>query len=60
MTPPTDESTFYEIRVQGHIDPDYVIPGHCTGRTANHAIERALPQAFIPGAVGTVYRFGAG
>jgi 7,8-dihydropterin-6-yl-methyl-4-(beta-D-ribofuranosyl)aminobenzene 5'-phosphate synthase len=35
------------------IDSEYIMPGHCTGFTAIHQIARALPDAFIPGSVGT-------
>ncbi len=35
------------------IKPRYVMPGHCTGWQATHQIARAMPEAFIPNAVGT-------
>jgi 7,8-dihydropterin-6-yl-methyl-4-(beta-D-ribofuranosyl)aminobenzene 5'-phosphate synthase len=35
------------------INPRYIMPGHCTGWSAIHQIARALPEAFIPGSVGT-------
>ncbi|GAC1434461.1 MAG: MBL fold metallo-hydrolase [Chloroflexota bacterium] len=35
------------------IAPRYVMPGHCTGWQAMHAIARALPDAFIANSVGT-------
>lgn len=35
------------------IQPRYVMPGHCTGWVATHAIARAMPRAFIPNSVGT-------
>jgi 7,8-dihydropterin-6-yl-methyl-4-(beta-D-ribofuranosyl)aminobenzene 5'-phosphate synthase len=35
------------------INPQYVVPGHCTGWLATHHIARALPEAYIPNSVGT-------
>ncbi len=37
--------------------PDYVIPTHCTGRTASMAFERAMPKAFILNMAGTTLTF---
>lgn len=34
-----------------------VVPGHCTGWKAVHQLARAMPEAFIQPAVGTVVRF---
>ncbi len=39
------------------INPDYVMPGHCTGWSAIHQIARAMPETFIPSAVGTTLVF---
>jgi len=39
------------------IDPNYVMPGHCTGWSAIHQIARAMPQAFVPASVGTTLTF---
>ena len=35
------------------IGPRYLLPAHCTGWSAMHQIARAMPDAFIPNAVGT-------
>ena len=32
-----------------------VVPAHCTGWRATHALAAALPDAFVPGSVGTRY-----
>lgn len=37
------------------IAPSYIVPAHCTGWKAAHAIASALPDAFIPSAVGTSF-----
>lgn len=39
------------------IQPEYVVPGHCTGWSATHQIARALPEAFVPSSVGTTLTF---
>ena len=33
--------------------PDVIVPSHCTGWTASHAIAEKLPEAFIQNSVGT-------
>jgi 7,8-dihydropterin-6-yl-methyl-4-(beta-D-ribofuranosyl)aminobenzene 5'-phosphate synthase len=35
--------------------PEVVVPGHCTGWRAIHALAAALPDAFIPGSAGSKY-----
>ena len=35
------------------IQPDIIIPGHCTGWKATHLISHEMPQAYIQGSVGT-------
>ncbi|MBI2171293.1 MAG: hypothetical protein HYU30_04630 [Chloroflexi bacterium] len=32
-----------------------IVPGHCTGWRAMHALSAALPEAFIQNSVGTRY-----
>jgi 7,8-dihydropterin-6-yl-methyl-4-(beta-D-ribofuranosyl)aminobenzene 5'-phosphate synthase len=40
----------------GRLAPDVVVPAHCTGWKATHAIARRLPGAFIQNSVGTTFR----
>ncbi|MFD0688059.1 MBL fold metallo-hydrolase [Actinomadura fibrosa] len=40
--------------------PDLVVPGHCTGWRAQHALAAALPSAWVPGGSGTTHRLTAG
>lgn len=47
---PTIPRVVDELR---RIGPDIVVPGHCTGWKAQHAIAAAMPQAFVQNAVGT-------
>jgi 7,8-dihydropterin-6-yl-methyl-4-(beta-D-ribofuranosyl)aminobenzene 5'-phosphate synthase len=35
--------------------PEVIVPAHCTGWRATHAIAAAFPEAFIQGSVGTKY-----
>lgn len=37
------------------LDLDVLVPGHCTGWRAQLALANGLPQAFLPGSVGTSY-----
>jgi 7,8-dihydropterin-6-yl-methyl-4-(beta-D-ribofuranosyl)aminobenzene 5'-phosphate synthase len=39
--------------------PDVIVPAHCTGWKATHAIARQLPGAFIPNSIGTTFRLTA-
>ena len=41
------------------IAPDYVVPTHCTGWRAIHAIATRFPDAFIQNSVGTRFEFVA-
>ena len=35
------------------ISPAVIVPAHCTGWKATHALARELPEAFVPNSVGT-------
>ena len=35
------------------INPELIVPAHCTGWKATHALARELPQVFVPNSVGT-------
>jgi 7,8-dihydropterin-6-yl-methyl-4-(beta-D-ribofuranosyl)aminobenzene 5'-phosphate synthase len=39
--------------------PAVLVPGHCTGWKAQHRFAAALPDAFVPNAVGSAYTFTA-
>lgn len=47
------------IAAMMEIDPDYVIPTHCTGREAAAAFEQAMPGKFILNMAGTRLTFKA-
>jgi 7,8-dihydropterin-6-yl-methyl-4-(beta-D-ribofuranosyl)aminobenzene 5'-phosphate synthase len=40
--------------------PDLVVPGHCTGWRAQHALAAALPDAWVQGSSGSTYLLAAG
>ena len=39
--------------------PALLVPGHCTGWRAQHALAAAFPDAWVPGSVGSSYRLSA-
>jgi 7,8-dihydropterin-6-yl-methyl-4-(beta-D-ribofuranosyl)aminobenzene 5'-phosphate synthase len=39
--------------------PDLVVPGHCTGWRAQHALASALPAAWVASSSGTTYHLTA-
>jgi 7,8-dihydropterin-6-yl-methyl-4-(beta-D-ribofuranosyl)aminobenzene 5'-phosphate synthase len=41
------------------LDPGLVVPAHCTGWRAQHRLAGALPDAFVPNAVGTSFALDA-
>ncbi len=47
------------VQAMKEINPDYVVPTHCTGRDACMAFEKEMPQAFILNMAGTTLTFSA-
>jgi 7,8-dihydropterin-6-yl-methyl-4-(beta-D-ribofuranosyl)aminobenzene 5'-phosphate synthase len=39
--------------------PELIVPGHCTGWRAQHALAATLPDAWVQGSVGTTYTLSA-
>ena len=39
--------------------PELLVPGHCTGWRAQHALAAALPDSWVQGSVGTTYKLSA-
>jgi 7,8-dihydropterin-6-yl-methyl-4-(beta-D-ribofuranosyl)aminobenzene 5'-phosphate synthase len=56
---------FYEpiigptLQSLSELRPDLVVPGHCTGWRAQHALADALPDAWVQGSSGTRYTLAA-
>jgi 7,8-dihydropterin-6-yl-methyl-4-(beta-D-ribofuranosyl)aminobenzene 5'-phosphate synthase len=47
--------------IQGFVDmqPDLVVPGHCTGWKAIQTLGQVMPDAYVPSNVGTTFTFHA-
>ena len=43
----------------GELSPDFLVPAHCTGWRATHALAARFPDAFIQNSVGTRFEFAA-
>jgi len=43
----------------GEFSPDFLVPAHCTGWRATHALAAGFPDAFIQNSVGTRFEFTA-
>ncbi|MGI8549193.1 MAG: MBL fold metallo-hydrolase [Dehalococcoidia bacterium] len=43
------------IQALTELAPEVIVPAHCTGWRAIHALDAAFPDAFIPNSVGTRY-----
>ncbi|OLS21457.1 MAG: hypothetical protein HeimC2_33490 [Candidatus Heimdallarchaeota archaeon LC_2] len=49
---PIIEPTVKELK---HINPSFIVPGHCTGYKAIHRIATELPNSFMQNSVGTKF-----
>lgn len=38
------------------LNPQMIVPSHCTGVVAQHMIAKAFPEAYVTGSVGNLYR----
>jgi 7,8-dihydropterin-6-yl-methyl-4-(beta-D-ribofuranosyl)aminobenzene 5'-phosphate synthase len=47
------------VAALGRLAPSLVVPGHCTGWRAQHALAAVLPDAWVPGSSGSTYRLTA-
>ncbi len=56
LAPPAFEPSIWPtVEALAEIGPEVVVPAHCTGWRATHALAAAFPDAFIQGSVGTRY-----
>jgi 7,8-dihydropterin-6-yl-methyl-4-(beta-D-ribofuranosyl)aminobenzene 5'-phosphate synthase len=53
---PIIEATVSALR---ELAPEVIVPAHCTGWRAQHRLAAALPEAFVPNAVGTTFTLAA-
>jgi 7,8-dihydropterin-6-yl-methyl-4-(beta-D-ribofuranosyl)aminobenzene 5'-phosphate synthase len=59
LAPAPDEIVAKTVEAFKAIDPDYVIPSHCTGLNTIIAVHRAMPQKLVMPSTGTRVIFGA-
>ena len=58
VPPQTREQALETVAMMREINPDYIIPGHCSGDTFITAAAAAMPDKVIRSVVGASYRFG--
>jgi len=54
-TSPLETVVWPTVEALAEFAPEIIVPAHCTGWRATHAIAAALPDAFLPPSVGTKY-----
>jgi 7,8-dihydropterin-6-yl-methyl-4-(beta-D-ribofuranosyl)aminobenzene 5'-phosphate synthase len=54
-TPAFEPIIWPTVEALSELGPQVVVPAHCTGWRATHALASAFPDAFVPGSVGTKY-----
>jgi 7,8-dihydropterin-6-yl-methyl-4-(beta-D-ribofuranosyl)aminobenzene 5'-phosphate synthase len=59
VPPQTQKQAMETIALMQAINPDYIIPGHCSGESFVSAAMAAMPQKLIRSIVGSSYIFGA-
>lgn len=59
VAPQTREQAMETLALMQAINPDYIIPGHCSGETFISAALTAMPQKVLRSTVGTSYFFNA-
>lgn len=47
------------VAVLRELEPELLVPGHCTGWRAQHALAAELPDAFVQGSSGSTYTVAA-
>lgn len=58
VSPQTREQALETVSLMQALNPDYVIPGHCTGERFVAAAQAAMPDRVRRSIVGPRYRFG--
>ena len=58
VPPQTRDQAMETLALMQAINPDYIIPGHCTGETFIAAAIAAMPEKVIRSVVGSRYIFG--
>ncbi|UAK23485.1 MBL fold metallo-hydrolase [Sphingomonas nostoxanthinifaciens] len=58
VAPQTREQALETVALMRALDPDYIVPGHCSGETFVAAAQAAMPEKMIRSVVGGRYLFG--
>lgn len=58
IPPQTEQQALDTVTMMQTINPDYIIPGHCSGDVFIAAATAAMPQKTIRSVVGARYQFG--
>lgn len=58
VPPQTKQQAIETVTMMQSINPDYIIPGHCSGDLFISAASQAMPEKIIRSVVGARYRFG--
>jgi len=59
LAPAPEPYVAQTVEALKEINPDYVIPMHCSGPTFARMVEQAMPGKLIPSSTGTRFIFGA-
>ena len=59
LAPAPDEIVARTVSAFKALDPDYILPGHCTGLNTLMAVQRELPAKLVMPSTGTRVIFGA-
>jgi 7,8-dihydropterin-6-yl-methyl-4-(beta-D-ribofuranosyl)aminobenzene 5'-phosphate synthase len=59
LAPAPDEIVAKTVEAFKAIDPDYIIPMHCTGLNTIFAVHREMPKKLVMPSTGTRVIFGA-
>ncbi len=60
LVPPLDDDYFRRIIAElMEINPDYLMPAHCTGESFYDMVRREMPGKVFQSNVGTLYTFTA-
>jgi 7,8-dihydropterin-6-yl-methyl-4-(beta-D-ribofuranosyl)aminobenzene 5'-phosphate synthase len=59
LAPASDEVVGQTVEALREIDPDYIVPMHCTGLNTIIALHREMPGKLVPPSTGTRVSFGA-
>jgi len=59
LAPAPEETVATTVAAFKTIDPDYIIPAHCTGLNTIIAIQREMPRKLVTPSTGTRVMFGA-